>query len=184
MFQPIPGEAMQKMIVIPAQIRAGRAMLDWSQDELAKAADVALTSVRDLESQKRAADSGTAAAVRRTLENAGIEFLPGTVDGGPGVRLIANRPNLVRRPTTMTKWDGLPFTIEWQGKEVTVFLTREAIEDLGRHTGTEDDTVYLKTFDKFRGSILDGVRAALADPKNFDRQGNLRVTGAYLRELA
>ena len=175
---------MQKMIVIPAQIRAGRALLDWSQDDLAKAADVALTSVRDLEGQKRAADSGTAAAVRRTLENAGIEFLFGTVDGGPGVRLIANRPNLVRRPTTMTKWDGLPFTIEWQGKEVTVFLTREAIADLGQHTGIEDAVVYLKTFDKFLGSILDGVRVALADTKNFDRQGNLHVTGAYLRELA
>lgn len=175
---------MQKTIVIPAQIRAGRALLDWSQEELAKAAEVALTSVRDLENQKRAADSGTAAAVRLTLENEGIEFLPGTAHSGPGVRLVGNRPNLVRRPTTMTKWDGMPFTIEWQGKEVTVFLTREAIEDLGRHTGNEDDAVYLKTFDKFRGSILDGVRAALDDPKNFDRQGNLRVTGAYLRELA
>ncbi len=172
------------MLVIPAQICAGRALLGWSQDELAKAADVALTSVRDIESQKRAADSGTAAAVRRALENAGIEFLPGTVDAGPGVRMIANRPNLVRRPTTMSKWDGLPFTIEWQGKEVTVFLTREAIDDLGRHTGAQNDAVYLKTFDKFLGSILDGVCAALADPQNFDRQGNLRVTSAYLRELA
>ncbi len=174
---------MQKLIIIPAQIRAGRALLDWSQDELAKAAEVALTSVRDLESQKRAADSGTAAAVRRTLENEGIEFLHGTAQNGPGVRLVGSRPNLFRRPTTMTKWDGMPFTIEWQGKEVTVFLAREAIEDLGRHTGTEDDAVYLKTFDKFRGGILDGVRAALAEPENFDRQGNLRVTCAYLREL-
>jgi DNA-binding XRE family transcriptional regulator len=174
---------MQKAIVIPAQIRAARALIDWSQDELAKAAEVALTSVRDLESQKRSADSGIAMAVRRTLENAGIEFLPGCVDSGPGVRLIGNRPNLVRRPTTMTKWDGFPFVIEWQGKEVTVFLAREAIEDLGRHTGTEDETVYLKTFDRFSGSILDGVRAAIRDPNNFDRQGNLRMTGAYLRDL-
>lgn len=175
---------MQKSIVIPAQIRAARALLDWSQDELAKAAEVALTSVRDLESQKRAADSGTAAAIRRALENEGIEFLPGTAQSGPGVRLVGNRPNLVRRPTTMTKWDGMPFMIEWQGREVTVFLTREAIEDLGRHSGTEADEIYLKTFEKFCGSILDGVRVAITDPKNFDRQGNLRLTGAYLRELA
>ncbi len=83
----------------------------------------------------------------------------------------------------MTKWDGFPFVIEWQGKEVTVFLAREAIEDLGRHTGTEDETVYLKTFDRFSGGILDGVRAAIRDPNNFDRQGNLRMTGAYLRDL-
>ena len=175
---------MRKSIVIPAQIRAGRALLDWSQDELAKAAEVALSSVRDLESQKRAADSGTAAAVRRTLENEGIEFLPGNADSGPGVRLIGNRPNLVRRPTTMTKWDGMPFTIEWQGREVTVFITREAIEDLGRHSSDEDEAAYLKTFEKFRGSILDGVRTALADQKNFDRQGNLRLSGKYLPERA
>ena len=174
---------MQKTITIPAQIRAGRALLDWSQDELAKAADVALTSVRDIESQKRPSDSGTAAAVRRAMENEGVEFLPGTEEVGPGVRFIANRPNLIRRPTTITQWDGIPFTIEWQGREVMVLLTREAIEDLGRHAGNESDAIYLKTFDKFRGSILDGVRAAIIDPNNFDRQGNLRLTGAFLREL-
>jgi len=175
---------MQKTIIIPAQIRAGRALLDWSQDDLAKAADVALTSVRDIESQKRPPDSSTATAVRRAIENEGIEFLSGTGEFGPGVRFIANRPNLVRRPTTMTKWDGIPFIVEWQGKEVNVVLTREAIEDLGHLTGNEGDSVYLKTFDKFRGSILDGVRAAITDPSNFDRQGNLRLPGSYLRELA
>jgi transcriptional regulator with XRE-family HTH domain len=175
---------MVKMLVIPAQIRAARALLDWSQEQLANAADVALTSVRDIESQKRAADTGTAALIRWALENEGVEFLPGTLDGGPGVRLVANRPNVVRRPTTMTMWDGLPFTIEWQGKEITVFVSRDAIQDLGRHTGREDDAVYLKTFERHRGSILDGVRAAINDPENFDRQGRLHLHGKYIRELA
>ena len=174
---------MKKTVVIPAQIRAARAMLDWSQEQLASAAEVALTSVRDLESGKRAADTGTATAVRRALENEGVEFVSGSVEAGPGVRLVANRPNIIRRPTTMTIWDGMPFTVEWQGKEVTVFVARDAIEDLGRHTGNESDAEYLKTFDRFRGSILDGVRQAIQDRKNIDRQGRLIVRGEYIREL-
>jgi hypothetical protein len=80
----------------------------------------------------------------------------------------------------MTKWDEIPFTIEWQGKEMTAFISREAIEDLGQLTGTEDDAAYLKTFDNFLGCILDAARAALSDPLNLDRQGNLRLTCAHV----
>jgi DNA-binding XRE family transcriptional regulator len=42
-------------------------MVDWSQEQLATAAEVALTSVRDLENEKRASDTGTATAVRHVL---------------------------------------------------------------------------------------------------------------------
>src|SRR5438105_3232876 len=83
---------IMRQTIIPAQIRAARALLDWSQEELANAAGVALTSVRDLEAEKRAADSGTASSVRKALENGGVEFVSGTSASGPGVRLVAKRP--------------------------------------------------------------------------------------------
>ena len=175
---------MQKSIVIPAQIRAGRALLDWSLDELANAAGVALASVRDLESHKCAADIGTKAAVLRTLENAGIEFLPGTAQNGPGVRLLGSRPNLVQKPTTITYPVDIRFTIEWQGTIVRVLLAFEVIEDLGGHKGKEDDPAYLKTFDKFCGKILDAVGAALADRKNFDQDEPLIVKSEHFPELS
>lgn len=54
--------------IIPAQIRAARALLNWPQEKLAEAAGVALTSVRDLEAEKRASDSGTSANVREAEE--------------------------------------------------------------------------------------------------------------------
>ena len=33
-------------LVVPAQIRAGRALLDWSQEQLATAAEVGLSTIR------------------------------------------------------------------------------------------------------------------------------------------
>ena len=69
------------------QIRAARALLKWSADDLALAAEVGVATVRRFESvegvpsgQIRVLD-----AVKQTLESAGIEFV-GTPDDRPGVR--------------------------------------------------------------------------------------------------
>lgn len=69
------------------QIRAARALLRWSAEELAKRAQVSLSTIRRME-----ADSGipsTSAknleAVERSLSDAGIEFIAKN-GGGTGVR--------------------------------------------------------------------------------------------------
>ncbi len=175
---------MKAAATIPAQIRAARGLLDWSQEQLATAAEVALTSVRDLESERRSGDAGTGKSVRRALENAGVDFVAGSEGAGPGVRLVANRPSIIRRPTTMTRWDGLPFTVELQGKEITVLVRRDALDDLGRFTSDQPDAAYIKVFEQYRGDILDGVRQAAADVKNYDNKGFLYVGAEYLRALA
>src|ERR1039458_595944 len=169
--------------IIPAQIRAARSLVNWSQDDLAKAAGVALTSVRDIEGERRAADSGTVPDARRALENVGVEFLCGTDEHGPGVRFVGARPNLIRRPSVMTMWDGMPIEVEFKGKAFCAFIPRAVLDDLGGLTKNEADEVYFKTFDKHRGGILDGVGGAFADSENWDRQGHLHVRGRYIREL-
>lgn len=174
---------MTKDVIIPAQVRAGRALMGWSQEQLATEAGVGLSSIRDVESQKRASEAGVVSSIRRALENAGVVFVPGSSHEGPGVRLIANRPNIIRRPTKMTMWEGLPFTVEWRGKEITVFVAMEALEDLGRLTGKQPDSAFFETFEKYRGSILDGVVRAAADPANFDRHDCLHVRGKDIPEL-
>jgi hypothetical protein len=71
-----------------AQIRAARALLHWSADDLAKRAVLGLATIRRAELTERET-SMTAAndlAVRRTLEAAGVEFIDEN-GGGPGVRL-------------------------------------------------------------------------------------------------
>ncbi len=102
---------MSKDIMVPAQIRAARALLDWSQEQLATAAEVGLSTVRDVEGERRPADTAAVTDIRRALENAGIVFVAGTPKLGPGVHFVAGRPQVIRPPTTMTIWDGMPFVV-------------------------------------------------------------------------
>ncbi len=70
------------------QIRAARALLRWSAQQLAEAADVGGTTLRrfELVDGIPAGNIKTIEAIKSTLEEAGIEFI-GTPDDGPGVRL-------------------------------------------------------------------------------------------------
>ena len=70
------------------QVKAARALLDWSQDELALRAGISLPTIKRLE----AADgplggrSETGEKIQKALQAAGIEFIEEN-GGGPGVRL-------------------------------------------------------------------------------------------------
>jgi hypothetical protein len=161
-------------IVIPAQIRAARALLEWSQEKLASEAAVGLSTVRDVESQRRQLETAAATEIRRALENAGVIFVSGTSTEGPGVRFVAGRPHVIKPPTTMTMWDGLPFVVEWQGKPITVFVHRETLDDLGELRNAQTNAAYLEVYEKFRGIILDGVAKALAAGRANDK-GQLRL---------
>ncbi|RUX21785.1 XRE family transcriptional regulator [Mesorhizobium sp. M2A.F.Ca.ET.037.01.1.1] len=74
------------MSVSPAQCRAGRALIGWSQDQLAAASKVAKATIANFEAGKRAPYDRTLEDMRRALEAAGVEFIPEN-GGGAGVRL-------------------------------------------------------------------------------------------------
>lgn len=61
-----------------SQIRAARALLNWSQDDLARAALVASSSVKNVENENTSARRETIEQIRSALEMNGIEFLPGS----------------------------------------------------------------------------------------------------------
>jgi hypothetical protein len=63
--------------ITPAQIRAARALLAWSQQDLAKAAQVATSTVADFERNARASASASVTAFRAAFETKGISFLAG-----------------------------------------------------------------------------------------------------------
>jgi transcriptional regulator with XRE-family HTH domain len=75
------------MILTPAQCRAARSLLEWSQDQLAKNAGVGRSTVRDFEKGRRVPLFENLVAIRRALEGAGVEFIPAISGAGVGVRL-------------------------------------------------------------------------------------------------
>lgn len=112
-----------------------------SVEELAQAAEVSVESLRDLEHLGTTEERGARAAVCRALENAGVQFLSGSADSGPGVRLVANRPTLIQGSLTPSESEGVRFKVEWQGEAVTVFVALEVIEDLSGRTDLSADAV-------------------------------------------
>ena len=74
-----------------AQIRAGRALVDWNGAKLAEASGLSLQTIRRMEGMVGPGRSSVenVGAVRRALEGAGVIFLDGNeqTGDGPGVRL-------------------------------------------------------------------------------------------------
>jgi transcriptional regulator with XRE-family HTH domain len=74
----------------PKHVRAARALLAWSQQDLAKAAGVATSTVADFERGQRTPVANNAQAIRGALEGAGIRFLPTGAVIGPAVPIITS----------------------------------------------------------------------------------------------
>ncbi len=58
------------------QIRAARALLNWSQADLARAAQMATSSIKNVESDHGAARKETIAQIREAFDLNGVEFTP------------------------------------------------------------------------------------------------------------
>lgn len=73
-------------MITPAQSRAARALIEWSQEQLADAAHLGLSTVRDFEKGRRTPTHNNLAGIKIALETAGVIFIERN-GGGPGVRL-------------------------------------------------------------------------------------------------
>jgi hypothetical protein len=74
--------------LISAQIRAARALVRWSAEDLARSSSVGLTTIRraELAIHETSLTAANSLAIRNALEGAGVEFIDEN-GGGPGVRL-------------------------------------------------------------------------------------------------
>lgn len=70
----------------PAQSRAARALINWTQPALSKAAGLGLSTVVDFERERRQVAQQSVQAMKAALENAGVIFVAENGEG-PGVRL-------------------------------------------------------------------------------------------------
>jgi transcriptional regulator with XRE-family HTH domain len=90
----MPSKSILKVSI--RQIKAARALLGWSQEQLAAAAQVSIPTIKRLEANDGplGGRGQTIGKILHSIETAGIEFLAGN-GGGPGVRL--------RKPTKPSK---------------------------------------------------------------------------------
>lgn len=105
----------------PKLVRAARALLAWSQQDLAKAAGIAVSTVADFERGYRSPIAKNAEAIRDALEGADIHFLPTGAVIGPAIPTI-----------TASSHPGIP--IRW--------VTAEDLSDWANRT---DGTISLPT---------------------------------------
>jgi predicted transcriptional regulator len=80
---------LDSLLITSELIRASRALLRWSQGDLARVSGISVPTIKRLEGVPGilAAHSSTVTALRRALESGGIEFTNGNA---PGVRLRAD----------------------------------------------------------------------------------------------
>jgi transcriptional regulator with XRE-family HTH domain len=79
------------------QIRAARALLRWSAEELAKSSGIGVATIRRIELTEGVPSSNarTLERLKRALEAAGVEFI-GSAENDPGVRLLTKRLHQVQ----------------------------------------------------------------------------------------
>jgi transcriptional regulator with XRE-family HTH domain len=77
-----------KNIMHGTQIRAARALIGWSAQDLADASSVGVATIRraELKERETGMTAPNVAVIRAALEAAGVEFIPEN-GGGAGVRL-------------------------------------------------------------------------------------------------
>jgi transcriptional regulator with XRE-family HTH domain len=159
------------MPISPSQCRAARALLNWSQDELAERAGVAKKTIADLERDARYATGRTSNALQETLEASGVVFIPAN-GGGPGVRLSMALPRLVRRDD-IPDMDHVVFRFEHKNKPYTATVSYAAVATLA--TGHP-----LKVFDKYQQQVL-RTAATLADRGRIGADDMIRISASDLK---
>lgn len=79
-------------MITSCQIRAARALINWSARELADKSGMGVATVRRMELAEGVPSSNAKnlELIRRTLETLGVEFI-GTPEDRPGVRLSMSK---------------------------------------------------------------------------------------------
>jgi transcriptional regulator with XRE-family HTH domain len=101
----------------PKHVRAARALLAWSQQDLAKHANVATSTIADFERGYRTPVANNAQAIRAALEGAGVHFLPTGAVIGPPIPPMAS----ATRPGIPVRWVNADDLSEWANRTEGAF---------------------------------------------------------------
>jgi transcriptional regulator with XRE-family HTH domain len=86
LFVTLNKKNVMKKDILPQQLRAARALIEWTREDLANASGLTVRTLARIESSQTTPRPATLDALAAALEAAGIEFIAQN-GGGPGVRL-------------------------------------------------------------------------------------------------
>lgn len=119
----------QPGVLTAQQIRAARSILDWSQEELAEIADLSVATVRKLELGHVSPRGRTTSFLRKTLEDAGLEFLEFN-----GVRQKPNEIKIYEGPEGVRDFfDDVYQTVSRKGGDIVIVATNMLWNMLGNY---------------------------------------------------
>ncbi|MDX2027203.1 MAG: helix-turn-helix transcriptional regulator [Alphaproteobacteria bacterium] len=102
----------------PEQIKAARALLDWSQGDLAKATGLSITTIRNIESGDMSPRSATAQVIFQIIESVGIEFTE-----GEGVRKRNDEIRVLQGPNSCEAfYDDLFQTVRKNSGDIAMMI--------------------------------------------------------------
>lgn len=113
----------------PNQVKAARALLVWSQQELAKEAGIAVSTVADFERGQRTPTPSNLAAIRAALEKTGIAFQSGGVVVGP---VPTTTPRKGRPTGNPVRWIDSTDLVNWADRRASQASMPELISRLIR----------------------------------------------------
>jgi hypothetical protein len=109
-------------MISASQCRAARALLDWTQDQLAENAQVAMRN--------------NLVSIASALEAAGIAFIP---ENGEGVGVRFRKVELEYSNSVKIRNHDVLVSVRYRGKPYRVVIPRSVIDDIGRTNHLTDE---------------------------------------------
>ncbi|MDQ7251637.1 helix-turn-helix domain-containing protein [Dongia sedimenti] len=167
------------MALTSEQCRAGRALLGWSQDQLAERSGASKRSIAEFERSAGIPYRRTLQDLEEALEAAGVQLIPEN-GGGAGVRLKRAVARMVRK--RVSRFDRVAtIMVAYRSKEFRVTMPTDILDDMDR-TNHPDDAAMEKAVERYQNRIL--IRAAGAiEAGRADERGNVELTAADFPEV-
>ncbi len=160
------------MQITADQCRAGRSLLNWTQDQLAMNAVVSRATIADFESSTRRPMKNNLRSIADCMFAAGVDFIPEEGDLGVGVRFSKRKVTYVKN-VRIDRFNHIAtIPMRFAGEDFVCVIDLDVVDDYHRANFTTDDE-----FAKAISDIFHHVYAAVerCAPTHI-RDGKLLVT--------
>lgn len=142
------------MQITADQCRAARSLLNWTQDELAKSANVSRATIADFESNTRQPITNNLRSIADSIFAAGVDLIPEEGNAGIGVRFRRRKLEYVSHAKIDRFSRSATIRMRYAGIDFLCVIDLDAIDDYHRAS--------FSTESEFQTAISDMLSVILA----------------------